>query len=88
MEFFLRYRLSETLITLLTINASTFERYQNIKTNIHLILANCQEVKLIILPVELPAISATLTSLGLALCSAKLLHCGANLPFAFDLKRS
>jgi len=26
--FFLRYRLSETLITLLTINASTFERYQ------------------------------------------------------------
>jgi hypothetical protein len=29
-EFFLRYRLSETLITLLTINASTFERYQEI----------------------------------------------------------
>jgi len=29
-EFSLRYRLSETLITLLTINASTFERYQNI----------------------------------------------------------
>ena len=25
----MRYRLSETLITLLTINASTFERYQN-----------------------------------------------------------
>jgi len=30
-EFFLRYRLSETLITLLTINASTFERYQKLK---------------------------------------------------------
>jgi len=29
-EFFMRYRLSETLITLLTINASTFECYQNI----------------------------------------------------------
>jgi len=29
-EFSLRYRLSETLITLLTINASTFERYQMI----------------------------------------------------------
>jgi len=29
-EFLLRYRLSEPLITLLTINASTFERYQNI----------------------------------------------------------
>jgi len=29
-EFFLRYRLSETLITLFTINAATFERYQNI----------------------------------------------------------
>jgi len=27
----LRYRLSETLITLLTINASTFERYQGIE---------------------------------------------------------
>ena len=27
-EFPLRYRLSETLITLLTINASTFGRYQ------------------------------------------------------------
>jgi len=27
----LRYRLSETLITLLTINASTFERYQILK---------------------------------------------------------
>jgi len=27
----LRYRLSETAITLLTINASTFERYQLIK---------------------------------------------------------
>jgi len=27
-EFPLRYRLSETVITLLTINASTFERYQ------------------------------------------------------------
>jgi hypothetical protein len=30
--FFLRYRLSETLITLLTINASTFERYQTLIT--------------------------------------------------------
>ena len=27
-EFFSRYRLSETVITLLTINTSTFERYQ------------------------------------------------------------
>jgi hypothetical protein len=56
--------------------------------NVAKILASCQEVKLIILPVELPPISAPLTSLGLALCSAKLLHCGANLLFAFDLKRS
>jgi len=30
-EFFSRYRLSETLITLLTINASTFERYPDIR---------------------------------------------------------
>jgi len=29
-ESFLRYRLPETVITLLTINASTFERYQEI----------------------------------------------------------
>ena len=32
MEFPLRYRLSETLITLLTINASTFERYPTIRS--------------------------------------------------------
>ncbi len=34
-EFLLRYRLSETLITLLTINASTFERYQPIYVVYH-----------------------------------------------------
>jgi hypothetical protein len=40
-EFPLRYRLSETLITLLTINASTFERYQFLLTvkNICLLFA-------------------------------------------------
>ena len=40
-KFSLRYRLSETLITLLTINASTFERYQFLLTvkNICLLFA-------------------------------------------------
>jgi len=33
--FLLRYRLSETLITLLTINASTFERYQTILVRLY-----------------------------------------------------